>query len=498
MKTIRKPSWQIALIPIVSTLAILMLQILMFNGAPHVPLILGIGITAVFGIAHGHKWSDLQDGMLSSVAVALPVLGIFMVVGMTIGTWIASGTVPLLTKIGLEILTPAGFLPLTCIICAIVSVFTGTSWGTVGTIGLALLGIGESLGIPSYFTAGAIVSGAWFGDKMSPLSDTTNFTAAITGTNLYTHMRNMLPTTLPALVISLIIYSYLGNTYTSTLAELGNVETLDRLLTETFVLNIWVLFPPLVIAMCIWKKVEPMPCMFLGVFTASAIAFFVQDMSLNNILQVMMNGYISDTGNSAIDSLLSKGGIMSMTWVITLIMIAMAFGGVLQKTGCFDAILASVMPLIKGRIGLVFATMFATVSFNFASNAFIAYTIPGRMFTPAFRGQGLSSCNVSRILEDGATMSAPLIPWNSGAVFVSSTLGIPTLLYAPFAFCNWISFLFNLFWGITGWFIPKASEQEIQTWCQQKSLILHGGVMEEASPENTKNLIIYCDAKHKQ
>jgi NhaC family Na+:H+ antiporter len=489
MTHIRQLSWKMALIPIVSTLAILMVQILVYGGAPHIPLILGIGITAVFGILHGHKWSEIQNGMISSVAVALPVLGIFMVVGMTIGTWIASGTVPLLTKVGLDILTPSGFLPLTCIICAIVSVFTGTSWGTVGTIGLALLGIGESLGIPSYFTAGAIVSGAWFGDKMSPLSDTTNFTAAITGTDLYVHMRNMLPTTVPALIISLVLYTYLGSAYTANLAELGNVETLDTLLTESFVLNLWVLLPPLVIGVCIWKKIEPMPCMFLGVFTASLIAFFVQGVPVSEILQIMMRGYISDSGNPAIDTLLSKGGIMSMTWVITLIMIAMAFGGVLQKTGCFDAILSSVMGYLKGRIALVFVTMFATVSFNFASNAFIAYTIPGRMFTPAFRGRGLSTCNVSRILEDGATMSAPLIPWNSGAVFVSGTLGIPTVLYAPFAFCNWLSFLINLFWGLTGWFIPKASEHEIQKWCQQKSPMLLNGQMLEASAENTKNLL---------
>jgi NhaC family Na+:H+ antiporter len=488
MSDIRQPSWQVALIPIVITIAVLMVQILVFAGAPHIPLIMGVGITAVFGILHGHKWADIQQGMISSVAVALPVLGIFMLVGMTIGTWIASGTVPLLTKVGLDILTPAGFLPLTCIICAIVSVFTGTSWGTVGTIGLALLGIGESLGIPSHFTAGAIVSGAWFGDKMSPLSDTTNFTAAITGTNLYTHMRNMLPTTVPALSISLILYTYLGHAYTSTLAGLDNVQILKQFLTASFVLNFWVLLPPFVISMCIWKKMEPMPCMFLGVFAASLVAYFLQGMPVSEILQVMMNGYISDSGNPAIDNLLSKGGLMSMTWVITLIMIAMAFGGVLEKTGCFDAILSSVMRFLKGRIALIFATMFATVSFNFASNAFIAYTIPGRMFTPVFRGRGLSTCNVSRILEDGATMSAPLIPWNSGAVFVSGTLGVPTIIYAPFAFCNWISFLINLFWGLTGWFIPKASEQEIQNWIEQKSPIMIDANLIEASTENTQYL----------
>lgn len=488
MSLVRQPTWKMALIPIAMTLIILMLQILVFKGPPHIPLILGVAITAVFGLLYGHKWTDMQDAMVKSVAVSLPVLGIFMVVGMTISTWIASGTVPLFTKVGLAILTPLAFLPLTCIICSIISVFTGTSWGTVGTIGLALLGIGESMGVPSYLTAGAIVSGAWFGDKMSPLSDTTNFTAAITNTPLYEHIKNMLPTTIPAMLISLLIYAYLGKAYSNTLVDLAKVELLDNVLSDTFVLNLIVLFPPLVIAFAIWKKLAPMPSMFLGVMAASLIAFFVQGMPVSEILEVMMSGYLSETGNPQIDNLLSKGGIMSMTWVITLIMLAMAFGGVLEKTGCFDAILHALLPLLQGRVSLVFCMALSTLGFNCASNAFIAYTIPGRMLTPAFRGQGLSTSNASRILEDSATMSAPLIPWNSGAVFVSGTLGVPSILYAPFAFCNWISFFIDLLWGLTNRFMPKASAQELKRWTQDGSLVLVNGEIVSANDTNIQHL----------
>lgn len=465
-------SWQLAIAPILITLFILVYQTLIVRGPPHIALILGVAITAIFGVIRGYSWSDIQEGMLESVATALPVLGIFMVVGMTIGTWIASGTVPMLTKLGLQILSPNWFLPMVCVICAFISVFTGTSWGTVGTIGLALLGIGESMGIASFYTAGAIVSGAWFGDKMSPLSDTTNFTAAITGTNLYAHIRNMLPTTIPAMAIALMIYAYLGNSTAGALLNADNIAALDTTLSSTFTFNGLLMLPIVVIGITIWKKLNPMPGMFLGVLTASLLAFFVQGASPAEIMQVMMNGYQSETGNPQIDDLLSKGGIMSMTWVITLIMIAMAFGGVLEKTGCFEAILNRLIRIIKGRKALIFTTMFSTMGFNCTSNAFIAYTIPGRMFSPVFRGQGLSTANASRILEDGATMTAPLIPWNSGAVFVSSTLGVPTIAYAPFAFSNWLAPLIDLLWGFLGWFTPKAREEEIAAWHNARAPII--------------------------
>lgn len=196
-----------AVIPIILTVALLSYQVLIVKGSPHIPLIFGIAITACIGMVNGFLWRDIQDGISKAVATAIPVIFIFMAVGMTISTWILCGTVPLLTKFGLIILNPTIFLPVSCLVCALISVVTGTSWGTLGTIGLALLSIGESLGVPSHVSAGAIVSGAWFGDKMSPLSDTTNFASAIVGADLYAHIRNMLPTTVPAMLIAFVIYS---------------------------------------------------------------------------------------------------------------------------------------------------------------------------------------------------------------------------------------------------------------------------------------------------
>lgn len=464
--------WFVAILPIVATMLILLYQTVVLNGPPHIPLIFGVAFTSILGIVRGLKWESIQNAMVNSVATSLPVLAIFMVVGMTIGSWIASGTVPLLSMIGLKILSPDLFLPAVCIICALISVFTGTSWGTVGTIGLALLGIGESMGVANYLTAGAIISGAWFGDKMSPLSDTTNFTASITGTDLYAHIKNMFPTTLPAILIALILYYFLGKNGDMSSMKDAQILAFSSVLKQNFNLNPIVLLPMLIIGLTIWRKLHPIPGIFLGVAAASLIALSVQQMSFAQLLETLMFGYQSQTGDLQADQLLSKGGIMSMSWVITLIMIAMALGGVLEVTGCFAAILNLLLKVIKGSKSLVAVSLFSVISFNCVSNAFIAYALPGRMLAPVFRGHRLSTANASRLLEDGATMTAPLIPWNSGAVFVSSTLGVPTLLYAPFAFANWCAPIISLFWGVTGWFLPKASQSEIEAWNAQSHPIL--------------------------
>ena len=468
----KQPGIIFAVTPIILTVALLSYQVLIVKGSPHIPLIFGIALTAFIGMLNGFSWLDIQDGISKAVATAIPVIFIFMAVGMTISTWILCGTVPLLTKFGLIILNPTIFLPVSCLVCALISVVTGTSWGTLGTIGLALLSIGESLGIPSHVSAGAIVSGAWFGDKMSPLSDTTNFASAIVGADLYAHIRNMLPTTLPAMLIAFVIYSVLGAEYGAEIMDTGGTRALEQALDQNFVLNGWVLLPPLVVLITIVRKVPALPGIFLGVITAGCIAIVVQDASPAEVFTVMMNGYESTTGDLQIDQLLSKGGIMAMMWVISLVIIAIAFGGTLETTGCLGTIVTFLLQRLRGSAKLVFGTLLVTFGFNLTSNAFVAYTVPGRMFAPAFRGLGLSSVNVSRLLEDGATMTAPLIPWNSGAIFVTATLGIPALAYAPFAFANWIAPLLDILWGATGRFMPRASEEEIQRWIARDEMII--------------------------
>jgi NhaC family Na+:H+ antiporter len=456
-------------------MGMLIYHIFVNQGGPHIPLILGIFITALFGLAHNFDWVDMQNGIVANVAISVPVLGIMLTVGMTISTWILCGTVPFLTKLGLTILAPTTFLPVTCIVCAIVSVATGTSWGTVGTLGLALLGVGEGMGIPIHLTAGAVVSGAWFGDKMSPLSDTTNFAAAIVGADLYAHIRNMLPSTVPAMVIALILYSVIGAEFGNNAIQDGDLAIFTSLIDASFTLNLMVLIPPLVILITVIRKTPALPGIFLGVVAAGFVAIVVQGASPGDVMKAMMTGYASDTGNEQLDTLLSKGGIMSMMWVVSLIMIAMAFGGILERTKCLDVIVRAILGKLSGQASLITASLISSLGFNLCSNAFVAYTVPGRMFAPAFRGMRLSTTNLSRLLEDGATMSAPLIPWNSGAVYVSGTLGLPTILYAPFAFSNWIAPLFDLLWGWTGYFIPLATDAEVKTWEDRDEAIIRDG-----------------------
>ena len=449
-----------ALLPVVLTAAILMYVLFGLNGGPHIPLLLGCAITAFIGVLRGVPWHAVQTAMIRNIAESLPVLGIFMLVGMTISSWIASGTVPFLTAQGIKLISPDWFLPATCLLCALVSVFTGTSWGTVGTLGLALMGMADVLDISLALCAGAIVSGAWFGDKMSPLSDTTNFTAAIARVDLYTHIRNMIPSTLPSMCIALILYYWLGPDSASNPVDNTSLTALSTSLEAHFDLAWWVLIPPGVIALTIYFRLPAIPGLFFGVVAACLVAVVGQGVSPESLVQLLMNGFKSQTGQAGLDALLSKGGLMSMMWVISLIILAMALGGALQATGCLETLLQALLNVASTRFRLVLVTLLAALGFNFASNAFIAYTLPGRMLLPAFHQRGLSGANLSRLLEDGATMSAPLIPWNSGGVYVAGTLGIPTILYAPFAFANWLAPLFDLLWAALNWFMPTRNEKQ--------------------------------------
>ncbi|TPV59769.1 Na+/H+ antiporter NhaC [Aestuariibacter sp. GS-14] len=451
-----------ALLPIILTGAALMYVLFVLKGGPHIPLLLGCAITALIGVFRGIRWQEIQSAMITNIAESLPVLGIFMLVGMTISSWIAAGTVPFLTVQGITMISPDWFLPATCLLCAVVSVFTGTSWGTVGTIGLALMGMAEVLGVSVALCAGAIVSGAWFGDKMSPLSDTTNFTAAIARVDLYTHIRNMIPSTLPAMCVSLVAYYWLGPvTSTSTFTD-SSLNLLSASIDQQFDLSWWVILPPCVIGITIYFRLPAIPGIFFGVVAACLVAVWGQGVTPESLVQLLMNGFQSHTGQPGLDALLSKGGLMSMMWVISLIILAMALGGALQATGSLETLLLALLKVASTRFRLVLVTLLAALGFNFASNAFIAYTLPGRMLLPAYQQRGLSGANLSRLLEDGATMSAPLIPWNSGGVFVAGTLGVPTLLYAPFAFANWLAPLFDLLWAALNWFMPTSAVKQVR------------------------------------
>jgi NhaC family Na+:H+ antiporter len=469
-----KPGLLLALTPVVLTLLILGTQIFYFGVfEPHIPLAIGLAITSIVGVTLGLKWKEIQKGIFHVIHVALPSVSVLITVGMIIGIWIASGTVPSIIYYGLKVLSPELFLAAGMVICAVVSVSLGTSWGSVGTVGLALMGIGEGFDIPMYWTAGAVVSGAFFGDKISPLSDTTNLAPAVTGTDVFSHIKNMMATTIPAMLIALTIYLLVGFFVIDTdNVSFEKIEGITRALNENFYISGWVLLPALVVMGLAIKKFPPMPSLFAGVLAGGATAMLVQGQSLQAIFDYANNGYSISTGIEEIDSLLNRGGIQSMMWTISLILIALGFGGALEKTGC----LRSIINAIKSKVTSFAGTQTAAIGTAFATNLvagdpYLSIALPGRMYSPVYRGMGYSTLNLSRGIEEGGTLMSPLIPWNAGGAFVISALGlgiadgnIENLLYIPLAFACWTAPLIGIFYAYTGLFSPKATDEEKQGW----------------------------------
>lgn len=470
----RKPSFGLALVPVLLTLLVLGIQLFYFGDfTPHIPLAIGLAITALVGIYLGHDWGNMEDGVFRVINVSLPSVSVLIVVGMIIGVWIASGTVPSLIYYGLKVLSPEIFLTASMVMCSIVSVSLGTSWGTVGTVGLALMGIGAGFYVPMYWTAGAVVSGAFFGDKISPLSDTTNLAPAVTGVNLFDHIRNMMPTTVPAMLIALGIYVWAGFALVAD-GEVAfeRIDSITTALNDNFTISPLLLLPALiVIGLAIMKK-PPIPSLFAGVVAGAITAMFVQGSSLHDIFGYANGGYSIETGISEIDSLLNRGGIQSMMWTISLILIALGFGGALERTGCLQAIIAKILSKVHSFAGVQTAAIATSTATNLvAGDPYLSIALPGRMYAPVYRGMGYSTLNLSRAIEEGGTLMSPLIPWNAGGAFVISALGLgvvdgnfQNLLYIPLAFACWLTPVIGIIFAWTGLFSPRVSAAELQDW----------------------------------
>lgn len=469
-----KPGLALALLPIVLTFGVLGIQLFAFgNFTPHVPLIIGIAITALVGRHLGLSWEQLEAGMLHVVSIGLPAVGILMLVGMITGVWIASGTVPTLIYYGLELLSPQMFLSAAALLCAVVSVSLGTSWGTVGTVGLALMGIGAGFDIPTYWTAGAVVSGAFFGDKVSPLSDTTNLAPAVTGVNLFDHIRNLMPTTLPAMIIALAIYLIAGQVLVGDqAASLESIASITSGLSANFDITALSLLPVLVVIALAVMRQPALPVLFVGVLLGGVTAWLLQGEGIDRLFGFAFSGYAIETGVAEIDGLLNRGGLQSMTWVITLLLIALSFGGILERTGCMQAIVSAIVRRVKRFGALQSSAIFSSISTNLvAGDPYLSITLTGRMFGPVYRSKGYSMLNLSRATEEGGTLISPLIPWNAGGAVVITSLGLSVgdgnmsdLMYIPLAFACWISPLLGILYAWLGWFSPRASEAEKARW----------------------------------
>jgi NhaC family Na+:H+ antiporter len=362
---------------------------------------------------------------------------------------------------GLKILSPGSFLIATLIICSIVALGTGSSWATAGTVGVALIGVGKGLGIPVTMVAGAIISGAYFGDKMSPLSDTTNLAPAVAGTDLFSHIRHMIYTTGPSYIISLILYGILGSRFAGGSLDTQNIDIMLSTIKSTFFIHPVLLIPPCLVIVMVIKKIPPLPALLGGSLLGGLFAVITQSSSLAQVIQVAHSGYVSQTGVILVDDLLTQGGLMTMMKTVALIMCALSFGGIMEKTGMLEIIAKSLLKRVRRTGSLVATTIFSSIGMNaIASDQYLAIVIPGRMYKGAFDKMGLHPKNLSRCLEDAGTLSSPLIPWNSCGAYMYGVLGVNPLLYLPFAFLNLANPLISIFYGYTGITMTKKDPPE--------------------------------------
>ena len=446
-----------ALLPVAFLIVALSVTIGLFKQDPHIAIIIAAAVAAAVAVFHGHPWKEIQDGMVHGITLAMGAVLILMIVGMMIGTWIQGGIVPTMIFYGLKVLSPGLFLVATLIICSIVSLGTGSSWSTAGTVGVALIGVGRGLGIPVAMVAGAIVSGAYFGDKMSPLSDTTNLAPAIAGTDLFSHIRHMVYTTVPGYVLSLILYGVIGTQFAGGTIDSQNIQTILTTLKSNFFIHPILLLPPVLVIIMVIKKVPPLPALLGGTILGGIFAMVAQSQPLAGVIQAAKSGFVSETGVAMVDDLLTRGGLDYMMNTVALIICALSFGWIMEKTGMLDTLARALLKRVRTTGSLVATTVLSCIGMNIiASDQYMAIVIPGRMYKRAFDERGLHPKNLSRVLEDSGTLTSPLIPWNSCGAFMGATLGVNPLVYLPFAFLNLANPIVSIFYGYTGITMEKV------------------------------------------
>ena len=477
----QQPSVLISAVPIVVLMTLMLLNLKL--GDDYIPTETVLSLCAVLAglIAFFHlgiSYKKLETGILHSINLAMPALLIIFVVGALIAVWIMSGIVPMLIYYGLSIINPTAFLFVSCVMCAVVAVCTGSSWSTVGTIGLALMAMGTTLGIPDGMTAGSIISGAYFGDKMSPMSDTTNLAPAMVGTDVITHIRHMIYTSGPAMIISLVFFLFVGLFFQYGELDGSQVELVQRVLRENFNVSLWLLLAPLTVVTLVARGLPAMPALVLGTgLGIAAVPIFQWELlgralegnitlsgTYSYTLNTIATGFSIETGNAMIDRLLNRGGMSSMLSVNFIAIAAMVFAGILESSGMLQSLTQAVVKGVRGLGSLVVATLGTCVFVNCAAaNQTMAIIIPARMFAASFKKLGLHPKNLSRACEDAGTVTAPLIPWNTNGVYCAGVLGVATTVYAPFAIFCLASPLVSAALGFSGKTMTRLAPNELKS-----------------------------------
>jgi Na+:H+ antiporter, NhaC family len=472
----RTPSLFWSSVPVLTLIALLASAVMLFgdgaaSGANPIALLLAAGVAILIGTMHGHAWNDIQKGIVHGISLSLSAVLILLTVGALIGSWILAGIVPTMIYYGLQLLTPAIFLPSACVLCCLVSLATGSSWTTAGTVGVALVGIAIAQDVSPGLAAGAIISGAYFGDKMSPLSDTTNLAPAVAGAELFEHIRHMAWTTTPSIILALLLFVTFGLSMTAP-QDTTQVDAIRTSLTGAFALGPHLLIPVALVVLLVFKKMPAFPalligaligCVFAVVFQPQAVITYANSPDLpawaalvKGSWMSLFDGFKLESPNAALNELLSRGGMANMLNTVWLILMAMTFGAVMEATGMLQQIAASILGVVRGTGSLIGATLLTAFGANvLASDQYMAIVLPGRMFRLEYARRGLAPKNLSRALEDSGTLTSALVPWNTCGAFMATTLGVATFAYAPFAFFNLINPLVSAIYGATGFTIEK-------------------------------------------
>jgi NhaC family Na+:H+ antiporter len=501
--SIKQPSLVDALIPIFTLIVLMFSAVMLFGadssyGPNQIALLIGMFLAVIIGLKNGHKWQDIEEGMVKGISMSLGACLILLSVGALIGTWMLAGTVPTLIYYGLSLLSPSLFYAASCLICAVVAVSIGSSWTTAATIGVALIGVATGMELSLPITAGAIVSGAYFGDKLSPLSETTNLAPAIAGTDLFEHIKYMLWTTVPSFIISLILFVMLG--FNAELVDSAQrIQSMQALLNQEFTIGWFTLIPLFVLLGLAVNKMPAFPTVFIGAILGAVWALIFQqdliaemvlaqsDSSTNqfiiNTLSVgqfdaiksvmvawtaLFSGVSFNTPDENLNSLLSRGGMASMLNTIWLIICAMSFGAVLERVGLLKAIVATCLKGATSAGDMVTRTILTCLGTNLVTaDQYIAIVMPGRMYKREFEKRGLHQLNLSRSLEDGGTITSPLIPWNTCGAYMHGVLGVHPFAYIFYAFFNLINPVLAIIYAYLGIKILRLTPPKVEVKAQR-------------------------------
>ncbi len=463
----------VALIPAVILIGLMGCAVWLFGdasaaGPAQIVLLVAAGAANIIGLIYGMKWPALEQAVVESVSRAIPASLILLAVGALIGTWMMSGTAPAMIYYGLGLISPQWFYPAAALICASVSVSIGSSWTTAGTVGLALVGAATIMGLSPEIAAGAVIGGSYFGDKLSPLSDSTNLAAAVVGVNLFDHVRHMLTTTIPSLAIATLIFAGFSLAQSGEAAPVEAISHTRETLKAAYDLGPFTMLPLVVVFVLAIRKFPPYPTIAIGALLGGGVAVFRQPeivhafadpagglpyaaAMLKGVWQALSTGFQSSLGVSELDRLLTRGGMASMMPIIWMVIAALSFAASMEATGLLERLTAPLIARIRGVGSLVTTTVVSAIAMNiFSATQYMAIIIPGRMYAKEYQKRGLAPVNLSRTVEDAGTMTSALVPWTTCGVFMAGALGVPTLDYLPFAFVNLLNPLLAILYGFLG------------------------------------------------